>query len=106
MPNRKIVKLIKELNSIISKMYNDFKGVYLYGSQATGMAGADSDIDLVGVFGEVNFDKEFEIAGVLCDLMYKYDVYIDMHHYTPQMLERNPFYYNEVVKRGTYFEAV
>ena len=37
--------------------------------------------------------------------MYKYDVYIDLHSYTSENLQKNPFYYNEVVNKGLFYAA-
>ncbi len=105
MPNKRILKIINELNKLIREQFGDFKGLYLYGSQVKGNRHKDSDIDLVAVFDEVSREKTFEIAGILCDLEYKYDIYIDLHEYTEKDLQRNPYYYNEVVNKGIYYEA-
>lgn len=105
MPKRKIEKIIQELNKLIKQQFPDFKGLYLYGSQAKGNSNKDSDIDIVAIFDEVSRAKVFEIAGILCDLEYKYDIYIDLHEYTEKELQRNPYYYNEVVNKGIYYDA-
>lgn len=103
MPKRKINKIIQELNKLIKEQFPDFKGLYLYGSQVKGNFHKDSDIDVVAIFDEINWDKNFELAGITCELMYKYDVYVDLHSYTLEKLERNPVYYNEVVNKGIYY---
>lgn len=105
MQNKKLISLIKELNEVLLNKYSDYKGLYLYGSQAKGTANEQSDIDIVALFNEVNFEKEFELSGIICDLMYKYSIYIDMHSYTSETLEQNPYYYDEVVNKGIYYEA-
>jgi len=38
-------------------------------------------------------------------LDYKYDVYLSLLTYTPDELERNPIFYNEVVNKGIYYAA-
>jgi uncharacterized protein len=105
MPKRKINKIIQELKQLIKEQFPDLKGLYLYGSQVTGGSHKDSDIDVVAIFDEVSEEKKFEIGGIICDLMYKYDVYIDLHSYTSETIQRNPYYYNEVVNKGIYYEA-
>jgi len=105
MPAKKIINLIKELNSRIHDQYKDFKGCYLYGSLVKGTSHKNSDVDLVALFDFVDWDKDFEIGGIICDLMYKYDIYIDLHSYTPEDLEQNPVYYDEVVNKGLFYEA-
>lgn len=106
MITKKIAKLVKELNALIIAKYTDFKGCYLYGSVAQGTAHKNSDIDIVAIFDSVDWDKDFELSGILLDLIYKYDVYIDLHPYTQEELSRNPIYYNEVVNKGVFYGAI
>ena len=105
MPARKVIKIIKELNNLIKAQFPDLKGLYLYGSQIKGTSHKDSDIDVIAIFDEVSREKTFEISGILCDLEYKYDVYIDLHEYTEDDLRKNPYYYDEVVNKGVFYEA-
>jgi len=105
MPARKILKIIQELNKLIKEQFPDLKGLYLYGSQVKGTSHKDSDIDIVAIFDEVTREKRYEIGGILGDLEYKYDIYIDLREYTLSDLERNPIYYNEVVNKGQYYAA-
>jgi len=105
MPKRKIIKIIKELNKLIKEQFPDLKGLYLYGSQVKGTAHKNSDIDVLALFEEVSREKNFEIYGIIGDLEYKYDVYIDFRAYTSDDLERNPIYYDEVVNKGQYYAA-
>jgi len=100
-----IKKLIEELNNYINLKYKDFKGTYLFGSRAKGSFNEDSDVDIVVVFDELNRDKEFDIYGIISDLMYKYDAFIDIHLMTPEKLRQNPFFYEEVVDKGIFYEA-
>lgn len=105
MPKRKIIKIIQELNKLIKQQFPDLKGLYLYGSQAKGNASKDSDIDLVAIFDDVSREKTYEIGGILSDLMYQYDTYIDFQPYTYDDLSKNPYYYHEVVNKGIYYAA-
>ena len=101
-----ISEIIKELNRLIKEKYSDFKGSYLYGSRTRQDYNENSDIDIVALFDNIDKDKDFELSGIICDLMYKYDIYIDLQAYTPEKLERNPFYYNEVVGKGIFYAPV
>lgn len=100
-----ISEIIKELNKLIKEKYSDFKGCYLYGSRARGDFREDSDIDIVALFDYVDRDKEMEIYGYVGDLDYKYDVFIALMAYTPEKLERNYIFHNEVVNKGVFYEA-
>ena len=105
MPKQKIIKIIEELKNLIKEQFPDLNGLYLYGSQVKGKVKKDSDIDVVAIFDEVNREKIFEIGGILGDLDYKYDIYIDFRSYTLDTLRGNPIYYDEVVNKGIYYAA-
>ena len=99
-----LTKIIEEIRASVASNYNNFKGIYLYGSRAKGLAKEDSDIDVVILFdSELTNDEELKLAGLIGDIEYKYDVFIDSHPYTMTALERNPFYYESVVEEGIYF---
>ena len=97
--------LVNEFNKLVLAKYKDFKGIYLFGSRAKENYKEDSDVDLVLLFEEVNKDKKMEIYGILSELMYKYDIFIDIYIMTPETLEFNPFFYEEVVEKGQFYEA-
>lgn len=104
MPTKKVIRIIKELNNSIKEKYNNFKGSYLYGSQIKGTAHKNSDIDIVLLFdSELTNREALDLAGIVGDIEYKHDVFIDYHPYTMQELGKNPFYYESVVEEGTYF---
>jgi predicted nucleotidyltransferase len=105
MRNNRLNILVKELNTRIAKEYTDFKGCYLYGSRVKKTHHKDSDVDIVAIFDYIDRAKEFEIRGIVCELMYIYDVYIDFRTFTFDGLISNPIYCDEVVKKGKFYEA-
>ena len=106
MPDKKIEKIIKDVNESILKKFSFFKGSYFYGSRARGNFTENSDIDLINVFdNELSYEEELELAGIMGDIDYKYDVFIDYHNYTLNNLKKNPIFYNEVVNKGFYYDA-
>jgi len=95
-----IKKIAEELKEKLSK-YDDFIGLYLYGSQIKGHFKKDSDIDIVGVF-QTSKDYSLDVHGEALDLELKYDVVIDFHPMTQEELELNYIYFNEI-KKGFYY---
>ena len=98
-----ISEVINKLNDQISNRYSDFKGSYLYGSYAKGTNKKDSDIDIVTIFDDLNREKELEICGIVGEIEYTYDVFIDIQTYTLNQLKKNPIYYNEVTQKGIFY---
>lgn len=106
MPDNALEKIIKELNKEISEKFDFFKGSYLYGSRAKGNFQNDSDIDIINIFARnLTRAEALDLAGIIGDIEYKYDVFIDYHDYTINRLKENPVFYNEVIAYGFYYEA-
>lgn len=93
-------KIAQELKDKL-KEYNDFEGLYLYGSQAKNTAKSQSDIDIAGIF-ENDHIYDFDLNSKVYDLELKYDVLIDFHPVTPDYLRKNYIYNNEI-KKGIYY---
>ena len=101
-----ISKIIQELNQFVSEKFDDFKCIYFYGSRVRGDSREDSDIDVIIIFGnELNYKEERELAGIIGELDYKYNVFIDYHPMTMNELEKNPVFYAEVVNKGIFYDA-
>ena len=99
----KIIEVIEELNGKLKGSYSDFKGIYLYGSAVREDFSEDSDIDVVALFDEINYDKELDIYGITGELECKYDVFFDIQPMTKQDLERNSIYFREVTLKGKFY---
>lgn len=81
--------------------YNDFIGLYLYGSHITGKATKESDIDIVGVFKE-NKDFDNSVSMKILDIDLEFNVVVDFQRMTLSCLNKDPLYFNEV-KKGVYY---
>lgn len=99
------IQAIEILNKKLKESFSDFKGAYLYGSQARGTFNLDSDIDIVAVFDYVDRNKRMDIWGIVGRIEAELDVFIDLHPMTKEELERNPIYYDQVVNNGIFYEA-
>ncbi len=97
----KNAKLIAKKLRAKLREYNDFVGLYLYGSQITQEARADSDIDIVAIFENVKDDYD-DIILKAWDIEIKNNVIIDFHPFSLKQLDLDPFYFNEV-KKGIYY---
>ncbi len=106
MPDKKIEKVIQDLNKELFSKFNNFEGIYLYGSRAKGNYGPESDIDIIVLFKDsYSIKTESELAEIIINIELKYDIFVDYHPMTLKELERNQVFYNEVVNKGLYYEA-
>lgn len=83
------------------RAYDDFIGLYLYGSQASGVAKPESDIDIVALFAN-DKDEDENIIMPAWKMEVENDIIIDFHPYTPEQLQRDNYYFAEVNK-GIYY---
>jgi len=100
-------QLILEITSSLRKRYSDFKGIYLFGSQARGEEKKDSDWDFAIVFDRV-IDWRFkdEVRSILYNIMLHHDIVIDSHIHSLKEIQkpRTPFL-EEVQTSGIYYAA-
>jgi len=101
--NEKIPKIVNELNIELKKLFADFEGLYVYGSQINGTPNEDSDIDIVAILDASDDEKRFDMWGKKAFLSYKYDIFIDLQPMTRKELERNYIYHDEVVNKGVFY---
>jgi len=104
--NEKIEKIVEELKIALRKEFEEFEGLYVYGSQVMETATIESDVDIVGIIDASDTDKRYKIWGVVSRLEYKYDICIDFHPYTRKELERNYMFHDAVVKKGVFYASV
>lgn len=99
-----VYKIAQELRDKLLE-YDDFIGLYLYGSQIMGTATPESDIDIIAIFkNEKEYKQELAITKHLLDIELKNEVIIDFHPMTMEMLNLNYIFFNEV-KKGLFYGA-
>lgn len=69
--------ILLELNNRLKERFPTYVSLHLFGSYAKGTATKESDIDVLLKFEELPFEERFEVAGIICDVEYKYDCFID-----------------------------
>jgi len=107
----KLSEIVKDINTILTENIDDYKGAYLFGSQVTGKASEDSDIDIVLIFDELNLFKKLEIAGLISAIEYKYNVFIDYKLFTTGGMKSieyirknvNPYFIEEAIDKGVFY---
>ena len=99
----KIVKIAQKLHEALAK-YDDFEGIYLYGSRIRGTHLENSDLDIIILFKEETaYKTDKEIAGIVGRIEYENNIFIDYHPMTYKRLKSNPIYFDEVVNKGVFY---
>jgi predicted nucleotidyltransferase len=98
-------QILLEITDRIAKQYKDFKGSYLFGSRAKGTSYNESDYDIIVLFDMIDREKKSFVYRLIGEIEYKYDIFIDIKTLTPEQLNQNPFFYEEVMKYGKFFRA-
>ncbi len=100
-------KALKELKKEVLKLYPDAK-LILFGSKVRGDFDEESDVDVLVVLPELNFDKKEIIWDISNEINLKYDtslsvVLIDKNKFHPETIDLMvlPFYSN-VKEDGSY----
>ncbi|MDR1327415.1 MAG: nucleotidyltransferase domain-containing protein, partial [Heliobacteriaceae bacterium] len=99
----KIKRIVQELRTALQNAIDDFEGLYLFGSQATGKATKDSDIDIVILFKNKRYWQPLDYHKILSRISYEYDADLDTHPMTRKELERNYYFHKEVVNKGIFY---
>jgi predicted nucleotidyltransferase len=101
----KINEIANNLRTNLKNSFNDFEGLYVFGSQVNGKATDDSDIDVVAIIDASDDKKRGVIWDIVGKIEYDYNVICDLHPMTRAELERNYIFHNEVVNKGVFYEA-
>jgi len=101
------VKVIAELNSEIKSILPEYKGIYLFGSYATGKAKADSDYDLAIILNNhVNSSVKDSIRKIIYKKMLEHDIIIDnpIINYA-DLLKPNSYLKQRILEEGVFYGA-
>ncbi len=67
------------LDELLTICKTNIIGVYLFGSQARGEVGKDSDIDILVIASQSDWRLKHQISHIAADIGLEYDVLIDSH---------------------------
>lgn len=100
---KKVVEIIRELNSLIYERYEDFRGCYLCSVKAGEDFWVKKEIHLIALFDETDREKELELYSIICNLERNYNVFILLNTYTTESLMQDPDYQNEIINSGSFY---
>jgi len=96
-------KALKELKKEVLKLYPEAK-LILFGSKVRGDFDEESDVDVLVVMPELNFDKKEIIWDISNEINWKFDTNISLKVLKKEDLKKyNLSFYKEVKKEGILF---
>ena len=97
-----IFKIVKKFNMI----FDDFKGIYLFGAHVDGNLHEDEDIELVAIFELEDKSKREQIWPIIGKLETDLNVCIDLYPLTQQLFEADEDLYEQVMEEGIFFDKL
>ena len=99
-----ISKIIEKLNNKIKNTFDNFDGIYLYGSYAKNTNTESSDIDIVALFkNTLNRTERMQLWTLISSIEGEFNVILDLHPMAKEELQKNPIYYKQVVNEGLFY---
>ncbi len=99
----KIKKIVQDLKTALESSIDDFEGLYVFGSQVTGEAKKDSDIDIVVLFKNSRYWQPDDYYNIVSRIRYEYDADLDLQTMTRKELEDDYYFRKEVVDKGIFY---
>lgn len=94
-----IFKISKNFNQI----FDDFKGMYLFGVFLDGEEHEDEDIELAAIFDIEDKSKREQIWPIIGKIETEMNVCIDLYPYTEETFKKDEEIYEEVMEEGIFY---
>lgn len=102
-----MAKTVDEVIMILAKRFRkrfeDFKGMYLFGTFLDGQPHDGEDIELVALFGFEDKSRREEIWPLVGQIETDLDVCIDLYPYTEEEFKQDEELYDEVMQTGVFY---
>lgn len=96
-------EVILILSKALRKRFDDFKGIYLFGTFLDGKQHDGEDIELVALFEIDDQSKREEIWPIIGKIETDLDVCIDLYPYTDAEFKQDEELYEEVMENGVFY---
>jgi predicted nucleotidyltransferase len=106
--------LINIIIDRFSQKFDDFKGLYLFGSRTNDTFTDESDYDIVLIFDRLNHEKDLRISNIITKIEYEKDIFIDYKLFTTTGSKSidyirkniNPIFIKEAIDNGLYYGRI
>ena len=96
-------EVIAKLSKAFNRVFNDFKGMFLFGIHTDGKMHDGEDIELAALFDVEDKSKREQIWPIIGKIETEMDVCIDLYPYTPESFKKDEDIYQEVMVEGIFY---
>ena len=96
-------EVILKLSNAFNRVFDDFKGIYLFGVCTDGKIHEDEDIELAAIFDIEDKSKREQIWPIIGKIETEMDVCIDLYPYTEESFKQDEEIYNIVNDEGIFY---
>lgn len=104
--SEKLNEVIKKLSNAFRKKFDDYKGLYLFGTYLDGKDHEDEDIEIVAIFDIEDKSKREQIWPVIGKIETELEVCIDLYPYTMADFKKDGELYEEVMEEGIFYNTL
>lgn len=98
--------VIKVLSHSFRRKFEDFKGIYLFGTFLDGKNHDGEDIELVALFDKEDKSKREQIWPIIGKIETELDVCIDLYPYSEEEFKKDEELFDEVMEEGIFFNPL
>lgn len=102
--NKSVDDVILKLSKAFNMIFNDYKGMFLFGTFLDGKMHKGEDIELAAIFDIEDKSKRGQIWPIIGKVETEMDVCIDLYPYTKESFKKDEEIYNEVMSDGIFYD--
>ena len=96
-------EVIFKLSKGFNQVFDDYRGMYLFGASVDGNIHEDEDIELAAIFDIVDQSKNAQIWPIIGKIETDMDVCIDLYPFTQETFEQSEDIYEASLDAGMYY---
>ena len=96
-------EVIFNISKSFNQIFDDFKGMYLFGVFLDGEEHEDEDIELAAIFDIEDKSKREQIWPIIGKIETEMNVCIDLYPYTEETFKKDEEIYEEVMEEGIFY---
>lgn len=101
-----VSEVILALSKAFNQTFDDFNGMYLFGTFLDGKMHDGEDIELAAIFNVEDKSKREQIWPIIGKIETEMDVCIDLYPYTEESFKKDEEIYEEIMDEGIFFNKM